>query len=98
MTGRHRRDLCVPEGHATASGHFPGRPIIPGALLLDEVVSAIATRAPFSFRTVKFLAPLRHGEALELRWHDAIDGTIRFEIRRPAQTDAVLTGVLEMAG
>jgi 3-hydroxyacyl-[acyl-carrier-protein] dehydratase len=98
MRSWHRRDLRVPEEHATASGHFPGRPIIPGALLLDEVVGAIATRSPFSFRMVKFLAPLRHGEAFELHWHDPDDGTIRFEIRRPAQDRAVLTGVLEMAG
>jgi 3-hydroxyacyl-[acyl-carrier-protein] dehydratase len=97
MRNGHKRDLRVAEGHATARGHFPGRPIIPGALLLDEVVSAIAISSPFSVRVVKFLAPLRHGEALELHWRGEDDGTVRFEIRRPAQDDAVLTGVLEMA-
>ena len=29
----------------TAAGHFPSNPIIPGALLLDEVVAAIAGAA-----------------------------------------------------
>jgi 3-hydroxymyristoyl/3-hydroxydecanoyl-(acyl carrier protein) dehydratase len=34
--------LSFAPDHPTAAGHFPGNPILPGALLLDEVVLAIA--------------------------------------------------------
>jgi 3-hydroxymyristoyl/3-hydroxydecanoyl-(acyl carrier protein) dehydratase len=32
--------------HPGGAGHFPGNPIIPGALLLDEILSCIADRLP----------------------------------------------------
>jgi 3-hydroxyacyl-[acyl-carrier-protein] dehydratase len=97
MTGWQRQDLSVPAAHPTASGHFPGRPVIPGALLLDEVAQAIAGNGPLCFRAVKFLAPACHGEPLELRWLNHEDGLVRFEIRRMGQDAAVVTGTLEAA-
>ena len=30
-----------PADHPTAAGHFPGNPVIPGAILLDVIVTAI---------------------------------------------------------
>ena len=96
MTGWQGRDLSVPAAHPTASGHFPGRPVIPGALLLDEVAQAVAGDAPLCFRAVKFLAPASHGEPLALRWRKDEDGPVRFEIRRMAPDEAVVTGTLEI--
>ncbi len=96
MTGWERRDISVPAAHPTASGHFPGRPVIPGALLLDAVAQAIAGNAPLSFRAVKFLAPASHGEPLELRWRSHEDGLVRFEIWRLGQDAAIVTGTLEV--
>lgn len=96
MTDWQRRGLLVPDAHPTASGHFPGRPIVPGALLLDEAAQVIAGAYVVSFRAVKFLAPARHGEQLELRWRARDDGLVAFEIRRPGQDQAVVAGTLEM--
>jgi 3-hydroxyacyl-[acyl-carrier-protein] dehydratase len=31
----------VPRDHASLAGHFPGRPIVPGVVLLDLVLEAI---------------------------------------------------------
>jgi 3-hydroxyacyl-[acyl-carrier-protein] dehydratase len=90
MTEWTTRGMLVPETHATAAGHFPGRPVVPGALLLDEVARALA-------RSVKFLAPVRHGEPLELRWQSEDGGLYRFEIRRTGEPSPVVAGTLEVA-
>ncbi len=97
MTGWARRAIQVPEDHPTARGHFPGRPVVPGALLLDEVAAALAGPGPLTFRAVKFLAPVAHGAWLELRWQTADGGLWRFEIRRAAEQTTVLTGILDGA-
>ena len=90
-----RRAMQVPDGHPTAAGHFPGRPIVPGAVLLDEVAAILAGPGPLTFRAVKFLAPVQHGEPLELRWQPHDGGVCRFEIHRVEGQTTVLTGTLE---
>ncbi len=96
MTDWTSREMQVPVSHATAIGHFPGRPIVPGALLLDEVATILAGPGPLTFRAVKFLAPVRHGERLDLRWHTQDDGLCRFEIcRAEGRPTTVVTGTLE---
>ncbi|HEX3984211.1 MAG TPA: hypothetical protein VHX12_10995 [Acidisoma sp.] len=95
MTSWTRRALQVPASHPTASGHFPGRSVVPGALLLDEVALALAGPGPLTFRAVKFLAPVQHGEPLELRWQNQDAGLCRFEIRDTEGQVLVLSGTLE---
>ena len=70
--------------HPTAAGHFPGNPILPGALLLDEVVLAIAAgegriAAVPTVRSAKFLHPVRPGDRLAVRWDSDPAGETRFE-------------------
>jgi 3-hydroxyacyl-[acyl-carrier-protein] dehydratase len=86
--------IKVPDNHATAAGHFPGRPVVPGALLLDEVVARLGLSGALTVRSVKFLAPVAHGDALDLRWRMDDDGLCRFEIRRADDAAPVLTGTL----
>jgi len=57
--------------HPAARGHFPGNPIIPGAVLLSEAVRAVgaATRIDLSRCSVsaaKFPAPSRPGDRVEI--------------------------------
>ena len=33
-------DICIPATHPALPGHFPGHPIVPGVLLLDELMAA----------------------------------------------------------
>jgi 3-hydroxyacyl-[acyl-carrier-protein] dehydratase len=70
--------------HPTAAGHFPGNPIIPGAVLLDEALRTIAAArgapaTPCEIRSVKFLLPVRPGDSVMIRWDDAPSGETRFE-------------------
>ncbi len=97
MTDWHSREVQVPDSHATAIGHFPGRPIVPGALLLDEVAAILGGPGPLTFRSVKFLVPVQHGELLELRWQSQDGGLCRFEIRHAEGQTMVVTGTLEGA-
>ncbi len=63
---------CIPADHPALPGHFPGRPIVPGVLLLDHVVAAVLADAPgcvlAGFPAAKFLRPLAGDEAFEIVW------------------------------
>jgi 3-hydroxyacyl-[acyl-carrier-protein] dehydratase len=49
--------------HPSLPGHFPGAPLVPGVVILDEVVAALGEWQQNSqlsgLRSVKFLAPLK---------------------------------------
>lgn len=75
----------VPVDHPAFAGHFPGTPILPGVLLLDMALHAIAVSAGIGLEAceigaVKFLSPVEPGETLEIRHSRAAGGTIRFDI------------------
>jgi len=58
--------FSIAPDHPSLPGHFPGRPIVPGVVLLDRVVEAIETaHGPLGavrLPQVKFLQPLLPGE------------------------------------
>jgi 3-hydroxyacyl-[acyl-carrier-protein] dehydratase len=49
--------------HPSLPGHFPGTPIVPGVVILDELLAALTEWREDShvtaIRAVKFLAPLK---------------------------------------
>lgn len=57
--------LTIPADHPALPGHFPGRPIVPGVLLLDAVMQA-AGLGEAMLRRAKFLAPVLPGDAVEI--------------------------------
>jgi 3-hydroxyacyl-[acyl-carrier-protein] dehydratase len=73
--------------HPCGAGHFPGNPIIPGALLLDEVLSCIADNmdndlvAPdgtWQVKSAKFPQPVRPGDTVHVNYSQTANGEIRF--------------------
>lgn len=78
--------LCklVPLDHPAAPGHFPGNPIMPGVVLLDEIIGAAVdhgqlTDAECVVKAAKFLRPVRPGEELTIRLQPQPHGQVRFE-------------------
>jgi 3-hydroxymyristoyl/3-hydroxydecanoyl-(acyl carrier protein) dehydratase len=68
--------------HPASRGHFAGNPIIPGAVLLNEAVAAIAARegmptAPLSVGQAKFPRPARPGDRVRIEYTRA-GNEIRF--------------------
>lgn len=78
--------LHVAADHPAYRGHFPGRPILPGVVLLAEVIAAIAGAtgregARWNVANAKFLQPVAPGTALTLAHEAAANGGVRFEVR-----------------
>ena len=86
--------LAVPDTHPSYEGHFPGAPVLPGAVLLDAVLAALeaGTPRPWHVSAVKFSAVVRPGEPLALE-HETLDsGAVRFRVCSGQRT--VATGML----
>lgn len=89
--------LAIAADHPAFAGHFPGAPVLPGVVLLDETIRAIERAnggEPRCWRvaSVKFLQVVAPGEALALEHERLASGTIRFTILSAGQ--AVASGAL----
>ena len=87
--------------HPTLPGHFPGAPLVPGVVILDEVLAALIEWRQDSQLTgiqmVKFLAPLQPEQtftiSLSVRNEDAAE--VNFCCR--AEDCVIVEGRLEVA-
>ena len=75
----------VPADHPSFAGHFPGRPILPGVLLLAEVMEALrqlgdgVAAAGCEIASAKFLSPVSPGDELTITLHASTSGW-RFDV------------------
>jgi acyl-coenzyme A synthetase/AMP-(fatty) acid ligase/3-hydroxymyristoyl/3-hydroxydecanoyl-(acyl carrier protein) dehydratase len=63
-------DFSIPADHPALPGHFPGRPVVPGVLILDVLADhlrAATAREVRHLRRVKFISPLLPGEPASVR-------------------------------
>lgn len=73
--------------HPAFPGHFPGRPIVPGVLLLDWAQTTIEAQLGHQVQALaeaKFHSPATPADALELDFEVGVS-TVRFEIRSAAR-------------
>ena len=85
--------LPLPSPHPSLEGHFPGEPILPGVVLLDEALHAIeaasGARGRWRIGSVKFLGAVSQHPTLLLEYERAPSGALRFTITdtgRPVAT------------
>lgn len=92
--------IRFPADHPALPGHFPGRPLVPGVLLLDAALALIAAAnpgpAPAGLARVKFLAPVGPEQDLCVRCGSPAEGRVRFACLRDGVT--VMEGVTSLGG
>jgi 3-hydroxyacyl-[acyl-carrier-protein] dehydratase len=84
--------------HPAAQGHFPGNPIIPGAVLLSEALKAIETNlgvilSPCRIKAAKFFYPTRPGDHVRIEFTGLAPDEIKIACSVEGKT--VLTGVVK---
>lgn len=80
----------VPDDHPALAGHFPGRPIVPGVVLLDRVVGLadqVFGRPERGWRVAqtKFLHPCVPGDELVFGLERSPRGAVVFVVRCDGQ-------------
>ena len=85
-------------GHPALPGHFPGQPLVPGVLLLEQLALALRawrgqrlTRVP----EAKFVAPLRPGESARLQLTPVAASASRVNFRIERDGTLLARGVIE---
>lgn len=92
--------FAVAPDHPCLPGHFPGRPVVPGVVVLEHVLEAIeAEHGPLpdglAFPQVKFLRPLLPGQPAEV----ALDGVAprwRFRVLRAGDGALLASGEIAL--
>jgi 3-hydroxymyristoyl/3-hydroxydecanoyl-(acyl carrier protein) dehydratase len=88
----------VPADLPAFAGHFPGRPIVPGVVLLDRAVQLVAealNARVIGIGSAKFLSPVGPGATLDFSWTPGVGRTVRFDIASAGT--AVAVGTLTLA-
>jgi len=88
--------FAVPHDHPALPGHFPGRPVVPGVVVLERVVDAIeAAHGPLGalrLPQVKFVQPLLPGERADIAIEAVAGDTPRWKFRVTRDGVAIASG------
>jgi|APCry1669189472_1035225.scaffolds.fasta_scaffold84052_2 3-hydroxymyristoyl/3-hydroxydecanoyl-(acyl carrier protein) dehydratase len=93
-----RYDFMIPANHPALVDHFPGNPLVPGALLLDHVLLGCELFAAEDFHSaalkeIKFKSPLRGHELAHVTYSQSPMG-LRFKVE--VDDREVASGILSL--
>jgi len=94
-------ELRIPADHASLPGHFPGSPVVPGVVLLDQVVQATESHLGYGLEIVglpqvKFPASLLPEESATVVVE--FQGTrLRFQIVARDDARVIAQGIFALA-
>ena len=93
------RAVPIPADHPAFAGHFPGMPILPGAVLLDEVLGIIELERALDLTkwqlvSAKFQGAVRPGEEPVVLHSSPAGGILQFTVHVGGRT--VLTAALSL--
>jgi 3-hydroxymyristoyl/3-hydroxydecanoyl-(acyl carrier protein) dehydratase len=96
----YERTVSISHDHPSLAGHFPGHPVVPGVVLLDEVLSIVReasgdVRSVTGLPLVKFSSPLRPGEVVTI--HVDLDGATEAAFSCRVGIRHVASGTIELA-
>jgi len=97
--------FSIPADHPCLPGHFPGRPLVPGVVVLEAVLQALAERGvageALRLPQVKFLQPLLPEQLAQVVLEGGLEGELeqdgpwRFEVQ--SQGRVVASGRVDRA-
>ena len=90
--GRSR--FHVAADHPCLAGHFPGRPVVPGVVIVDAVRACLdgcwGDRMLLGLPQFKFLRPLLPDEPALIHWQARSAANDRLEVRVDVRVDEVV--------
>ena len=90
--------FTIPADHPALPGHFPGQPIVPAVVILDEMCEQLAAFAAGSqisrIISAKFISPLLPEQACNVAFTRRDNGQIRFVCSSEGRE--VASGLLDM--
>jgi 3-hydroxyacyl-[acyl-carrier-protein] dehydratase len=89
--------FTIEPDHPSIAGHFPGRPVVPGVVVLDQAIALILRDRPGQYvatvQEVKFLCPIVPGNAVVIEVVESAPNRVSFIGR--AEQRLVLRGRAE---
>jgi 3-hydroxymyristoyl/3-hydroxydecanoyl-(acyl carrier protein) dehydratase len=82
VTTSHHAAFTIGPDHPALPGHFPGRPVVPGVVLLDHVIAAarvgFGLGPALGLPRAKFTAPVLPGQEVRIALTLAGPGRVAF--------------------
>ena len=98
MTFEVRR--VIGTDHPSLPGHFPDMPLVPGVVILDEVLAALLEWRKdcelTGIQTVKFLVPLKPEEPFSIRFSAGDEGAGEMNFSCRVEDRVIVEGRLEV--
>lgn len=76
-------NFSVDSMHPSIPGHFPGNPVVPGAVIIENVIQAFSklhgAQQVMSLSTVKFMKPVLINQKIVVHFQNASTSVVSFK-------------------